>query len=96
LFWRKIHFHLARFRLIYCLYFRFGAFYIGIHNTQTMIFLFSNNTWHIIQGSEIPKTAQYRTENIYTTIYFQSFHNLKIHNMVKAIDLSPIIALGPE
>ena len=38
----------------------------------------------------------YNTKNFQKTAYFQSFHNLKIRKLVKAIDLSPIIALGPE
>jgi hypothetical protein len=42
-----------------------------------------------IRNNTIPK-------NLKSTTYFQSFYNLKIDKMVKAIDLSPIIALGPE
>ena len=38
----------------------------------------------------------YTTKNFQKTTYFQIFHNLKIDKLVKAIELSPITALGPE
>jgi len=43
--------------------------------------------------SDIP---MYTTKNFQKTTYFQIFHNLKIDKLVKAIELSPITALGPE
>ena len=36
----------------------------------------------------------YTTQNFSKTTYFQIFYNLKIHKWVKAIELSPITALG--
>ena len=89
------HFHTAPASGLYnALFFDLGRLKLRSVRSNHDFFIppqhIAKHTW---EGKS--RTTQF-PKNVKSTTYFQSFYNLKIDKMVKAINLSPIIALGPE